>query len=180
MIRIPCHQKNTVSKQAGFTLIELMVAMTIMVLLSSVGISSFVTYSRSQSLQNATQDIVTMLQLAKASSNSQVKPTTCTDASETLDGYEIIITSSNTYTMGPVCNEELKQVERKDITLPKNIEFISPSQLNIIFHTVSGVVTFDSADPNYADIEIQEVQSGSIKTIRVFSDGRINVLQSEE
>ncbi len=164
--------------QHGFTLIELMVAITIMALLSSFGIVSFVTYSRSQSLKAATQDFITVLQSAKASATSQIKPDTCANTG-VLDGYEVIRNSQSSYSIGPVCGGTYDSASSKTVTLPTNgnVSFDDGSSLTILFQTVTGIVSFDPPQSNnYADVVLRESQSNATQTVRVYSDGRINVL----
>jgi prepilin-type N-terminal cleavage/methylation domain-containing protein len=56
----------------GFTLIELVVAFSIMAILSTIGVASFVSYSQSQVLQQTENDLATALNTAKSLSASQV------------------------------------------------------------------------------------------------------------
>ena len=58
----------------GFTLLELVVVFSIIVTISTIGLVSFVSYSRSQALSTATSDFVTFLYSAKSRAQSQVKP----------------------------------------------------------------------------------------------------------
>lgn len=76
--------------QYGFTFIELIVVFSVIVILSSIGIASFVSYSRNQQLNSSVSDLVTVINLAKSRSSSQVKPDICSD-SEMLEGYEVRI-----------------------------------------------------------------------------------------
>jgi len=57
----------------GFTLIELIVAFSIISIISVVGFASFVTYSRTQAIDNEANQLVSTLNLAKAKAQSQVK-----------------------------------------------------------------------------------------------------------
>lgn len=154
-----------------------MVAITIMAMLSSFGIASFVSYSRSQALQSATQDFVTTLQQAKSSASSQVKPDTCTSTGS-LDGYQVIKNSEDSYTMGPICGGTLDTSASKIVTFSpaSNIAFFSADDLTMTFRTVTADVTFDPSQPeDYVEIILQETQSQKIKTVRIYTDGRINV-----
>jgi prepilin-type N-terminal cleavage/methylation domain-containing protein len=161
-------------KNAGFTLIELIVAVTIMALLSTFGIAGFVSYSRAQSLNTATQDFVTALQSAKAATASQVKPTTCASTG-VFQGYQIHITSSansSSYTVGPVCGGVYDSASSRTTTLPTsgNVTFSNISDLTITFEPISGVVRFSSSSTNdYRDVILRESQSNPAptKTVRI-------------
>jgi prepilin-type N-terminal cleavage/methylation domain-containing protein len=161
----------------GFTLIELITAITIMAILSTIGIASFTNYSRTQALSNATQDVVTALQLAKASAASQVKPATCTPG--VLVGYQVTIDATpgvESYSMAPVC-DSVDVVAQKTTTLPQNIIFGANGTTSVLFHTVTGNVTITPAS---STIVVQHQQVNKVgetlkKTITVEVDGRIHV-----
>jgi prepilin-type N-terminal cleavage/methylation domain-containing protein len=57
----------------GFTLIELIVVFTVLAILSTIGTISLVSYSRAQTLNQATNDLVQTLDTAKSLSGSQLK-----------------------------------------------------------------------------------------------------------
>lgn len=178
----------------GFTLIELIVVVTIMMILSTTGIASFVTYSRSQELSTATQNFITTLQLAKASAASQVKPLSDTcNAERPLDGYAVTITpnaaftaGSNAYSLAPVCGGSADSVSTVAHTLPGTLRFAMTGPLIITFHVINGDVTFSSlGEDAYRDVLIQNGNINSttnptppqdgVKVIRVYSDGRIKL-----
>lgn len=170
-------------RQKGFTLIELIVAVTIMAMLSTFGIASFINYSRSQALNSATQDFVTALQSAKAATLSQVKPTSCATTG-VFEGYQVTLSTSggtSSYTSGPVCGGIYDTTSSKTTTLPANgnVSFSNITSLVITFKPITGVVRFNPSSANdYTDITLRESQSSpqQTKTVRVYTDGRINVL----
>src|SRR3989344_5909912 len=70
----------------GFTLIEVVIAFSIMAIISLVGIAAFISYNRAQVLNTAASDVVGIFNLAKARSSSQVKPASCVGS---LDSYKV-------------------------------------------------------------------------------------------
>jgi len=96
------HVKERLSLSSGFTLIELIIVFTAIAILSTIGIASFVDYSRFQSLQSATENLVSTLNLAKASASSQIKPSQCSGA---LSGYQVDILLNITYSLSVICPE---------------------------------------------------------------------------
>ena len=132
--------EKRLSNNLGFTLIELIVVFSIMAILSSVGIASFVSYSRSQSIQTAASNLELTLELAKSRASSQVKPSQCLGA---LSGYQVDILSVTTYSLSVFCPEvHLVQT----VTLPDsgNIKFdlgVGQTTTNSVFFPVitSGV-----------------------------------------
>ncbi len=86
----------------GFTLIELIVVFSVISILSTVGIASFIDYSRSQSLQTSASNFAVILDLAKSRTSSQVKPSECLGS---LNGYQVDILSDTTYSLSVYCPE---------------------------------------------------------------------------
>ena len=126
----------------GFTLIELIVVFGTIAFLSVVGIASYVSYSQSQSLQAATQELVTTIQLAKSRANSQVKPPICLNMP--LDGYSVVVSIANsTYTLNVVCSDISFPLQTT--TLPNNITFdidkTTITDRKVFFAVISGAVS---------------------------------------
>ncbi len=130
--KIPISKKNG----AGFTLIELIVAFSVMAILSVIGIASFVDYSRSQAILADRQKIITVLNTAKANASSQVKNSYCLNSpypslNKVLNGYEVIINSDGSYTLNIQCVKTDTRVTN-DINLPPT-------------YTLSNNITFDTS-----------------------------------
>lgn len=133
--------------QKGFTMIELIVVFSVMAVLSTVGIASFVDYSRSQALQQATNDLVNVLNTAKSRAISQIKPSVAACNTGTLTGYRVIINdpSINKYTLYAVCSGSL--VSPLTTSLPTNVSFNSAAgsppttATNIYFSVLTGGVS---------------------------------------
>ncbi len=157
---------------SGFTLIELIVAISVIAILSTAGIASFVTFSQRQALATATFDVVTMLNTAKSRALSQVKPSTppgngC--ITNALNGYvvNIDILGGTTYTLLARClgaPDTLVQTGK----LPIGIAF-GPSTTTFFFQVQTGHVVSTGTQ-----IRINGYSSQS-KTITVTSDARIQV-----
>ena len=134
----------------GFTLIELIIVFTVLAILSVGGIAAFVSYSQLQSLSNDRENIIAILNLAKANTTSQLKSAqTCSGA---LEGYSVIFTTSganaNTYNLYVRCTGNtasfplVREVKIKDTPykLSKGITFITsganPMNVSSVFFTV--------------------------------------------
>lgn len=89
-------QKNN---SLGFTIIELLIVFSILAILSTVGIASFVSYTNSQKLRNAILELKTMLQEGRSNALSQVKPASC----GVLQGYEVRFCCTGGGTNCPTC-----------------------------------------------------------------------------
>lgn len=96
---------------SGFTLIELIIVFSVLSILSVIGVASFVSFSRTQAVDNEVNQFITTLNLAKAKAQSQVKPTVCT-INQPLSAYLVSINTNNsTYTFLARCTG------RSDVTV---------------------------------------------------------------
>ncbi|MBI2195692.1 MAG: prepilin-type N-terminal cleavage/methylation domain-containing protein [Candidatus Levybacteria bacterium] len=157
-------ENSRVKREWGFTFIEISVVISILSILTTLGIAAFVNYSRNQSLQTAALDLVTTLNLAKSRSFSQAKPPEC--ASETLEGYRVsILASSDGYELHAICTGNLYQV--KKVTFPQNITVSSngTTSRSFFFPVISGGVTGSGS--------VILVGYGNSRTISVDSVGTV-------
>ena len=175
------------SNKKGFTLIELIVVFTVMAILATIGTVSLVSYSRTQTLNQATSDLVQTLNTAKSLSAVQVKTlnkngktlTQCQN--QNLSGYGVTISanvSSKQYsyslyiacmnTSGILSKYTSIEMQTK---LPGDVIIDPPTNMDVFFPVLSGGIT--ATDGN--SVVLKSVYSGiSSKTIR-FSQGYISV-----
>ena len=167
-----------IRRSRGFTLIELMVAISISIALGLLGIAGFNNYSQAQTLQTSTNEIVTMLNLAKSRAQSQVK-LSCTGI---LKGYgAYILSDAKTYKLFAFCN--IGSVVGEPKTLPKNVSFTSGTDRTIFFPIQTGAAQFfigtvlptTPTSCSTGNCVITLSSGGSPKTITVNSLGTISV-----
>lgn len=180
----------------GFTLIELIIVFTVIAILSAGGIAAFVAYSQTQSLSNDRENIITILNLAKANTSSQFKPTSSTQCQGILEGYSVVFTTSgasaNTYdlyvrcTGNPTTPSRLREVKMNDnpYKLSNGVTFITsgtnPMYVSSVFFTVlTGGIEVknlingnESCSNNSCRIVIDGFGKGP-KTITIDSSGSI-------
>ena len=177
--------------QKGFTLIELIVVFTVLAILSTIGVISFVSYSRAQVLNQATNDLVQALNTAKSLSASQLKTVNkngktleCLDY-QTLNGYGVQINASDTsheyYALYISCTGNgVNAPETTDplwqTPLPQNVSFdttdtVATNIADVFFPVLSGGTTTKGNDN--AD-SIVLTSYGSTRTIRIIN-GYISV-----
>lgn len=126
-----------INPSEGFTLLELIIVFTVIAVISTMGIASFVSYSRNQALVQAGSSLENTLNLARSNSLSQVKPSVCTG--NILSGYQVDLdTLNNKYTLSVVC---LGLHTIQTTSLPNGITFSSQTTASSIFFPVisSGV-----------------------------------------
>ena len=153
--------------QNGFTLIELMVVLSITAVLGTLGIAGFMTYNQTQVLQSSASEVVTMLNLAKSRAQSQIKPSALC-SSGTLDGYSVSvrIVQDRSYALWLKCSGLDVKINEQDKNLPSGLRFTS----SIIFFfpvQTGGVQALGEFDISSSD--------GKKKTIKVNSLGGVSV-----
>lgn len=121
------------SAQRGYTLIEIIIVLTISSLLFVGGYTQYREYSRRQVLNNTVEELKNNLNLARQLAFSGEKATSgCILASETLQGYQINFTSSS-YSIKSVCSSTATS-NRSTFALPAAVT-ISTSGLPTISGT---------------------------------------------
>lgn len=141
----------------GYTLIELVVATSLIVTASFLGVAAYRNYAESQLIQNATYDVSLMLQKAKSRSQTQVKPTNIVSCqTNSLNGYEVKICpiaasncanpSPKRYELHVVCGGVRSLIEGK--VIPPNVTFDNTSSPVFYFRVLHGTVNSGSVELN--------------------------------
>lgn len=165
---------------SGFTIIELLVVFSVIAIISTIGVASFVTYSRAQALQQAANDVASTLNLAKNSASSQLKTfnvngqTIQCPTGSVLEGYGVSINiSSNNYHLYLACSGN-NNFAAPINNLPNKVNFASASDpkdptktTNVFFRVLTGGVTGTG--------NIALVSYGNYKTVVVSSSGAIQM-----
>lgn len=121
---------------SGFTLIELLVVFTIMAMLSSVSIASYVTYNNNQTFTTSVQTVMSMLNNAKSESLSGIVPSQCVN--EQFTGYQVALTPPSNYELDALCEGNTYAITKS--VLPTGVTFSSSSTLKVIFQPLNGEV----------------------------------------
>lgn len=152
-------------KQKGFTLIELMVAISIMAVLGTMGIAGFINYNQAQVLQTSANEVVTMLNLAKSRAQSQIKPSSmCLGGN--LTGYNVVISAPREYILYLRCSiGPDSKIAEEDKFLPANLNFETSS--SFFFPVQTGGVQVSR--------QISITNKSSRKIINVNSLGGVSV-----
>ncbi|HEV2339283.1 MAG TPA: prepilin-type N-terminal cleavage/methylation domain-containing protein [Patescibacteria group bacterium] len=168
---------------AGFTLIELLIVFSVTAILSSIGIASFLSYSRSQDLRESTYNLQTYLQTARADVLAQVKPAGLCGGP--LQSYEVFVCCKGGGSNCPICkssdNIELDiscggsthVVMSKSFPSDVIIDNINTTNRSFVFTPISGIV---SGLTSNASIVLQGKAVGSSQqnaTITVTTTGVI-------
>jgi prepilin-type N-terminal cleavage/methylation domain-containing protein len=85
---------------AGFTLVELLIVISIIAILSATGLATYINFSRNQLVSQAARKIAQDLRLAQSLASSNQKPES---GCGILNGYVFKVDSPTTYSIIPDC-----------------------------------------------------------------------------
>jgi prepilin-type N-terminal cleavage/methylation domain-containing protein len=154
----------------GYTLIEILVGLTIIGIIFGVGYVGFRDFSRRQLLQTASRMIKSDLRLAQSKALAGEKPNDarCT-GTEVLNAYEFIIVDSDTYRVNAKCSGG--DVEIKVHELGSDDMTMTSATNPIIFK----VLGHGTNIPNPTEIiSITQISTGRIVSVTVSQGGEIN------
>lgn len=153
---------NYVMSNKGYTLIELLVGVSIVAILFGVGFVSYREFSRRQSLTGVTKQLVGDLRLAQQLALTGQKPTgqTCT----TLIGYMISRTSSTSYNLTADCSNDDFLI--KTVDMPADTTISAGS----VTFKVLGQGTSLSSPLTYT---VTNTQAGTLGTVTIGIGGDI-------
>lgn len=147
---------------AGYTLIELLITLTIVGLLFGFGFVNFRDYSRRQHLASVATAIKGDLRLAQEKALSGEMPTGCTN----LAGYDFN-TSPNSYQILANC---VADVVVKTVALPADIT-ASATYGTVSFKVLGSGTSLPAG--GQAVITLTQIETGQTKTVTVTAGGEI-------
>lgn len=176
----------------GFTLIELVVALSVAAILSVSGVFALVSYSRTQTINAAAGEVSTLVTLAKSRASSQIKPPSpqCLPA-DTLKSYEIKLcgvsgysclntnnhaNSKSYYQMVVNCGTKTFLMSEKK--LPSFFMFDNFSPSSIVFPVLVGGILGGSdkyIDINQVKNDGSAVSGGLHRSIKIDTFGNVTI-----
>lgn len=170
----------------GFTLIEILVVFSVMAVLSIIGVASFVAYNQTRELHTSALDLVSILNVAKSRSQTQVKPVAC--GVQKLLGYQVTLCGvGGSACLGPDAGNarayEL-QVLCQDLTLPPiqsrmlspGLSFDTATQPTFIFPIFTSQVNLSGGPlTSSTTIQIDNNSTGDKRIITIFPNGKISL-----
>jgi prepilin-type N-terminal cleavage/methylation domain-containing protein len=122
-------------KRMGFTLVEIVVVISIMGLLLTTGLVYYQHFNRRQILNQAAKDLESNLRLAQGRALAGEKPEGwCSGEAETLVGYRLEFISEIDYQISAVCsNTDIMMT--KIVQLPDNV--VGPSGAEVLFRVLA-------------------------------------------
>ncbi len=166
---------NLFKKSSGYTLVEILVALTIVGLIFGIGYVNFRDFSRRQALAGVVRKIKGDLRVAQEDATSGQKPNDpfnrCVDPTDVtkplLNGYNFSVLNAQTYVIQAACSGGTVEVKRVQISSDISISMSSPS----ILFKILGQGTNIGATP--ASITLTQAGTNSQAVITVSSGGEI-------
>ncbi|KKU04148.1 MAG: type II secretory pathway protein LspH [Candidatus Woesebacteria bacterium GW2011_GWC2_47_16] len=161
-------RRNLVNVYAAYTLIEILVALTIIGLIFGIGYVNFRDFARRQALSGTARSVMGDLRLAQEQALAGNKPASVfCDPPNRLNGYNMRVNSASTYQIEAACSGG--NVVSKSVTMPANISISTPSPNPILFK-ILGEGTNLSAD---ATITLTQAGTSNTRGITVTQGGEI-------
>ncbi|HUV72183.1 MAG TPA: prepilin-type N-terminal cleavage/methylation domain-containing protein [Clostridia bacterium] len=153
----------------GFTLIEILVVVSVMAILSSVGFASYINFSRSQMVTQAAGKIIEDLRLTQSLAANNQKPEG--DCS-TLDGYSFFINKSQkTYKIEVNCSPAYGGDSIRTGSVPSNLAITGFNKIEFKVLTRGVVAT----PPGSLILTVSGFGGRWSKTIRIDPGGAIKL-----
>jgi prepilin-type N-terminal cleavage/methylation domain-containing protein len=152
--------------QRGFTLIEIIVSVTLVLILMGLSIAGYNGFTSTQTLSQGSATVKNDLRAVRTSATSGLKPDGC----DTLVGYTVTFPGATSYTSTAACDMGGSRENVGPVVtyvLPKGVTF-SPVPQPITFYAVSQGTT----DPKTVTL----VNQGKMVTINVTSAGMVDFI----
>lgn len=161
------------NSEKGYTLIEILVTLTIIGLLFGVGYINFRDFSRRETIAGAGKLLQGDLRLAQQMALSGQKPqdVSC-NSPNLLNGYDFSVVSPSEYTIKADCSGGVVSTLAKDVNLPSDITFSPiPSPNPVVFK----VLGHGTNIPSGSTVSVTLIQSQTSNTfvVNVGSGGDI-------
>lgn len=166
---------NNIQKylQNGYTLIEILVGLTIIGILFSFGYVAFRDFSRREALSGTVKRIQGDFRLAQSMALAGQKPESPSDlpcrAPGHLDGYAFKVYSGTEYKIEAVCGST--NIAVKEVTMAGDVELATPSTNPIIFKVLGSGTNIGEG----SEVVLTLTQSGTqnVATITITAGGEV-------
>ena len=157
---------STPSSARGFTILELMVALTIAALLLTVGLPSFTTFLRNSEIRSTAESISNGLRVARTEATRLNKPVSFTLVGGSDPGWAINEFNPATATLVQPPIQQYAKLEAgkssKAVTTPANA-------VAVTFNGLGRVISPSAiATPNLQQIDVASLVAGEARTLRIY------------
>lgn len=160
------YTKYDIRYTSAYTLIEILVTLTIIGILFSVGFANFRDFSRRQAISGESKSIQSDLRLAQQQATSGQKPSDCIS---NLDGYEFQVFAPSEYKIYAICGAISSEI--KDVNITSGISISTPQPNPIIFKVLGQGTNI--AGGGSATITLTQAGTSNTINITISSGGEI-------
>jgi type IV fimbrial biogenesis protein FimT len=159
---------TTNSLARGFTLLELIVALTITGMLLTLGMPSFTTFLRNSEVRSTAESISNGLRLARSEATRLNQPVSFTLAGGTDPSWSINVFNpvSGTLTQPPI-----QQYSRFEVGHSSQVVNTPGNAVAVTFNGLGRIISPSPiATPNLQQIDVSSLVNGEAKSLRVYAD----------
>ena len=155
-------------RHRGFTLLELMVGLTIVGMMLIAGLPSFTTFLRNAEIRSTTESISNGLRLARSEATRLNRPVSFTLAGSGSPDWTINIFNPVT---GLVLQPPLQSYSRFEVGKSARIVIAPGNALAVTFNGLGRIISPSPiATPNLQQVDVTSLIAGEAKTLRIFVD----------
>jgi len=177
-VKLPNHPKTS----RGYTVIELMIVVTVTAILLAVAVPNFRTTLKNNRLTTSANSLASALQLARTEAitrktevsvcgcDTSQDPPICS-AGEYEKGWAVFVTNDDQH---DVCEGEVIRIWG---ALPKDLEIHAPGLTGILYNP-SGQTDLDSGDTRFI-LNSEGCTLESAREVRISKTGRVSTLRVE-
>ena len=153
----------------GFTFIELMIAIAIMVVLFTVGYANFREFNQRKILERGVLKVEADLRFTQELALAGRKPAGC----DVLIGYNFLVSDDTTYVLQAVCGNDVYDVKTEDRIFDElGLTLSAPTPNPILFKVLGQGVDIDPASP--AIITVSQTLTGNTHNVSIAAGGDIS------
>lgn len=160
--------KKPVFIQKGFALIEIILTVSLISMISAVGVSTYKDFAATKTVSTAADEVANVMQSAKSKAIAQVKPNIAACNTGELVGYQVVTcpgtcTTTQKYQLQVICG--ITATSLSDYFLPTGVVFSPSTQQVTLFRVLSGATDISSP--------LSIVYQGKTKYVGVSKEGVI-------
>ena len=156
------------AQQGGFTLLELMVALTILSMMLLAGLPSFTTFLRNAEIRSTSESISNGLRLARTEATRLNRPVSFTLAGSGNPGWAINIFNPVT---GLLLQPPLQSYSRFEVGKSARVVTSPGTAVAVTFNGLGRFVSPSPiATPNLQQVDVASTIDGEARTLRIFVD----------
>lgn len=155
-------------RHCGFTLLELMVGLTIAGMMLLAGLPSFTTFLRNAEIRSTSESIANGLRLARSEATRLNRPVSFTLAGSGSPDWAINIFNPVT---GLLLQPALQSYSRLEVGRSARVLVSPDNALAVTFNGLGRVISPSPiVTPNLQQVDVTSVIAGEAKTLRIFVD----------